>query len=69
MSIIDFSPDELRLSGTEPAEERPADEQTLCPGCAGKGRYVGLTKVEDPCSVCGGKGVIGIDRAGPEYGE
>ncbi|MGI5863064.1 MAG: hypothetical protein ACOX6T_13515 [Myxococcales bacterium] len=69
MSIIDFGPDELELPETEPVEEAPVSEQTLCPGCSGKGRYVGLTKVEDPCSVCGGKGVVEVSRAGPEYGE
>lgn len=29
-----------------------------CPGCLGKGRYVGLSVVEDPCSYCGGTGEV-----------
>lgn len=27
-----------------------------CKGCDGKGKYVGLQQVEDPCERCGGTG-------------
>ncbi len=30
----------------------------LCPGCGGKGRYVGFRRLEDPCEVCNGSGRI-----------
>lgn len=28
----------------------------VCPGCLGRGRYIGFRRVEDPCEVCGGSG-------------
>ena len=34
-------------------------EREPCPGCLGKGRYVGATTVEDPCGQCGGSGRVG----------
>jgi len=30
--------------------------RTVCPACNGKGKYVGFTTIEDPCSKCGGSG-------------
>jgi DnaJ-class molecular chaperone len=30
--------------------------ENLCPGCMGKGLYVGFRSVEDPCGYCGGSG-------------
>lgn len=31
---------------------------STCPECRGTGRYIGLTVIE-PCSACGGTGVLG----------
>ncbi|MFW5966789.1 MAG: hypothetical protein ACOCV2_04680 [Persicimonas sp.] len=39
-------------------EEFDDEELEACPGCSGKGRYVGLFKIEDPCERCGGTGTI-----------
>jgi hypothetical protein len=33
------------------------DDVDACSGCGGKGRYVGLLEVEDPCRECGGTGL------------
>ena len=48
------------LDGPISNDEPPTDPQrrVTCPGCLGKGRYVGLSRVEDPCSYCGGSGEI-----------
>lgn len=40
------------------SERDKRERKITCPGCLGKGRYVGLTRVEDPCSYCGGSGQI-----------
>lgn len=37
-------------------------EAPACPGCAGKGRYVGFRRIEDPCEECGGSGRLGRER-------
>lgn len=29
-----------------------------CPGCNGKGKYVGAWEVEDPCKQCNGEGLV-----------
>ena len=31
-------------------------DDNKCPDCLGKGRYVGLNKIEDPCERCKGSG-------------
>lgn len=41
----------------EPTVDADYDEdENACPGCGGKGRYIGLFEVEDPCKSCGGTG-------------
>ena len=50
----DDDPDTLNFLGENP---HFAD----CPGCDGKGRYVGFRAVEDPCEVCQGSGRIRKD--------
>jgi hypothetical protein len=62
MPRINLLPDD----GYDPGQDRePLDalpEEALpragdpCPGCLGKGRYVGLCTVEDPCRYCNGSG-------------
>lgn len=38
-------------------EDRQVDtDGERCEGCDGKGKYVGLRRIEDPCSHCGGSG-------------
>lgn len=37
-----------------------------CPECDGKGKYVGLVTIEDPCENCGGDGTVGLSI---EFGE
>ena len=34
------------------------DDAEICPGCSGKGRYIGLFEIEDPCQECGGTGMV-----------
>ncbi len=78
MPRINLLPDELVETATpsertlESPPEAPA--MTECPGCLGKGRYVGLMAVEDPCRFCNGSGVMNAqgskgrsawDEAGP----
>ncbi|MFP4598384.1 MAG: hypothetical protein ACLFVJ_09030 [Persicimonas sp.] len=36
------------------------DDPTTCPGCGGKGRYIGLFEIEDPCQECGGTGAVRV---------
>lgn len=40
-----------------------------CPGCDGKGKYVGFRKVEDPCETCEGDGLVEITEEDPEFDE
>ena len=49
---------ELELGLEEPAPKKPRDaaREEVCPGCLGKGRYVGFATVEDPCRYCDGTG-------------
>ena len=67
MPRINLLPDDAYLPdvpgspahGLEAAEaEAPllTSERTTCPGCLGKGRYVGFMAVEDPCRFCNGSG-------------
>jgi hypothetical protein len=48
-------------SATPSTVESAPVVRAKCPGCMGKGRYVGLSKVEDPCQVCGGSGEVNPD--------
>jgi DnaJ-class molecular chaperone len=38
--------------------ESDESDSRPCPGCGGKGRYVGFRTLEDPCEVCDGSGRI-----------
>jgi uncharacterized protein (DUF983 family) len=64
--IKDILQDEEPVYFVDPEGEVNA-ETDLCPGCAGKGRYVGFRWVEDPCRVCGGSGRRG-QEGDPEEG-
>lgn len=55
--IRDILQDEEPVYFVDPDGEVDADGR-VCPGCAGKGRYVGFRWVEDPCEVCGGSGTL-----------
>lgn len=58
--IRDILKDEEPVYFVEPDGEIESDV-IVCPGCAGKGRYVGLRRVEDPCEVCEGAGRVNIE--------
>ncbi|TDP76525.1 hypothetical protein DFR33_102156 [Bradymonas sediminis] len=48
------TPTSMPLDADNP---RPAAvAKIVCPGCLGRGRYVGFRRVEDPCKVCNGSG-------------
>ncbi|QDG49568.1 hypothetical protein FIV42_02080 [Persicimonas caeni] len=63
--IRDVLKDEEPVYFVDPDGEVDTETDT-CPGCAGKGRYVGFRWVEDPCEVCGGSGSVHTCRADPE---
>ncbi len=84
MPRINLLPDEL-VEPESPVERTPAPPpqaaaSAQCPGCLGKGRYVGLLSVEDPCRFCNGSGVAsasanakgrgsGLESAPPQFGD
>lgn len=50
-----FDDEDEDLATGEDFEE---DNAFKCPGCGGKGKYIGLFEVEDPCQDCGGTGSV-----------
>ncbi|QDG52368.1 hypothetical protein FIV42_16955 [Persicimonas caeni] len=50
-----FDDEEEDLATGEDFEE---EDPYKCPGCGGKGKYVGLFEIEDPCQDCGGTGTV-----------
>lgn len=34
------------------------DGKDACPGCNGKGKYIGAWEIEDPCKQCNGEGLV-----------
>lgn len=61
--IRDILQDEEPVYFVEPDGDIDADV-IACPGCGGKGRYVGFRRVEDPCEVCEGSGKVSIEAEG-----
>lgn len=58
MTRVNLLSDGTVLDRSDWGEPDKRERRITCPGCLGRGRYVGLTKVEDPCSYCGGTGQI-----------
>lgn len=61
----------ISKTGSERVENLEADEELLakgpieevrCPGCDGRGKYVGFLAVEDPCQRCCGTGFLSPQR-------
>lgn len=63
-SLFDEDEEDEELAGREFDED---EDLQCCPGCAGKGRYVGLFKIEDPCERCGGSGTVRASSSSDEH--